>query len=203
VPPSNCSDSQGRRYPEPGWATGDSMPDRAGALGGSYRGSVFGGPLEPAEGSLATPAPRVADPDQGRCGFSSLSQPWLTQDLAYLPETDLGGVPLDGPRRLVRFESGPYTGKIRPDLQQNRWDAVNNLFDKVMQRLIDDGIRVIGLYVDLSRDAERLERAFNLPESPSFNAAKPPGMLIAIHDEEQVLPILHRVWEELGITHQP
>jgi hypothetical protein len=202
MPPSNCSDSQGRRYPQPGWATGGSMPDRTGALGGGQLNWI-NGPLAPVEGSLANPAPAVADPDKGGCGFTAPIHGPLGWDVAYLPETDLGGVPLDGPRRLARFESGPYKAKIRPDSAENRMAALSNLFDKALQSLLDDGIRVIGLYASSNRNPGGLESVFNIHGTPSFNAAKPAGMLVAIHDEEQVLPMLERVWETLGITRRP
>jgi hypothetical protein len=207
--PSHCLDIRGRRYPDPDWATGDSMPDRTGVLQVNRELGLVG-PLEAADRSIAIlrSAPTVmrtlrnkwegVTDRQTFCGFSDPGGYSIQRDLAYLPETDLGGVPLDGPRPLVRFTSGPYKGKIRPDSWENATAALENLFDRIMRRLDDDGIRVIVLYVNPYLDERKL--GMGLGGTSSFDAAKTPVTLLTIHDVEQVPYILENIWATLGRT---
>jgi hypothetical protein len=83
--------------------------------------------------------------------------------------------------------------------------ATANLFENTLRRLSDDGIRVVLLLVNaLAEDnllPDSLKTALNLAGDPSFNAAKPTGMLLPIHDAEQVMPMIERVWAEIGRPH--
>jgi hypothetical protein len=52
------------------------------------------------------------------------------QDIAYVPETDLMGIPFAGALELERFSSGPYSGRIRNDSSHNLSSAaINNLIN--------------------------------------------------------------------------
>ena len=196
-PPSNCADSQGRHYPEPGWATGDSMPDRTGLLSVLMGGDIRG-PLTGVELLESTPSPQQ-DP---KCGFVAPTSSWMSlyQDLAYLPDQDLTGLALDKPRPLVRFSEGPYKDKIRPDVLPNNRMAIANLFENMLRRLNDEGIRVVLVcvfergYVDM----KSLDRALNLPGTAAFDPARPAGMLLTIDDPEQVPRVIERLHSTLA-----
>lgn len=59
-------------------------------------------------------------------------------DIAYLPDTDDFGIPLDGKLPMIRFTTGPYQGKIRPDRESNRRRVVNNVYNNLMERIVAD-----------------------------------------------------------------
>jgi hypothetical protein len=189
LPPSGCSDNQGRHHPEPSWATGDSMPDRPGALGvlnldGHVLSRFLTGPLAPPDLEMQQPRFSASDP-KAACSLTAARAPSdVIRDIAYLPETDLNGIPLDGKRRLVRFEAGPYKGHIRPDSKENQGDALQNLFDNTMQRLRDDGIRVFVVRINPFRELGAVELG--------------PDLAFTVHDIEQVPAALNRIWVAIG-----
>jgi hypothetical protein len=173
VPPSGCADLQGRRYPDPEWATGDSMPDRTGVLRFTSEGQVIG-PLGPSEVSATAVLPAEAPVDKG-CAFLAPDASYVPmhRDLAYVPDTDLMGVPLEGTEPLVRFDQGPYRGKIRPDVPENVRAIQRNLFDNSLQRLSNAGIRVVVVWMNRFTD-------------PTGFRSTPSRTLITIHHEEQI-----------------
>jgi von Willebrand factor type A domain len=87
------------------------------------------------------------------CAMSKLSFPpanAFRQDIAYIPETDLLGVPFAGALELERFSSGPYSGRIRPDSFHNLASAALNNFVNAAQTARKDTtlkpvIHVIGI----------------------------------------------------------
>jgi hypothetical protein len=186
VPPSGCPDTQGHRYPDPDWATGDSMPDRTGVLRFTDAGQIIG-PLGPPEGTPAAVLPAAAPVDNA-CAFASAVFPYVPmhRDLAYVPDTDVAGVPFEGAEPLVRFEQGPYRGKIRPDLPENIFAIQRNLLPNALQRLNKAGIRAVLVWINPFADPVGLESALNLPGANSFDASRPSGAMITIHHEDQI-----------------
>lgn len=197
IVPSACADTQGRHYPDLGWATGDSMPDVKGALIIAWPNLPIS--IPPVGHLLPPDSPAVEDVSvhtAARCGSTTpFPQFDISRDIAYLPETDIAGTALDvnvpsSPwlrfalfyRFLERFESGPYKGKIRPDLWRNRRMAAFNLLENELERLRNDGIEVIRVSVGENNP---------LPRE------------ISIHDTEQVTSALERVWTAMGRTRKP
>jgi hypothetical protein len=189
LPPSGCPDLEGRVYPAADWASGDSMPDRAGTLMVMRPGPFLFGALEPAA-DMGLVRFSASAPKSSACRLlSTISVSPIEQDIAYLPDTDLAGTPITGRHGLIRFESGPYQGKIRPDLPGNLTNALRNLFENTIQRLKDDGIRVIVLAMSAYAESD-----FTMPSAP------PLDMLLTIHDREQVPAALKSVWTAIGRT---
>jgi hypothetical protein len=189
LPPSGCPDLEGRVYPAADWASGDSMPDRAGTLMVMRPGPFLFGALEPTA-DMGLVRFSASAPKSSACRLlSTISVSPIEQDIAYLPDTDLAGTPITGRHGLIRFESGPYQGKIRPDLPGNLTNALRNLFENAIQRLRDDGIRVIVLAMSAYAESD-----FTMPSAP------PLDMLLTIHDREQVPAALKSVWTAIGRT---
>jgi hypothetical protein len=110
----------------------------------------------------------------------------MHRDLAYVPDTDVAGVPFEGAEPLVRFEQGPYRGKIRPDLPENIFAIQRNLLPNALQRLNKAGIRAVLVWINPFADPVGLESALNLPGANSFDASRPSGAMITIHHEDQI-----------------
>jgi hypothetical protein len=62
------------------------------------------------------------------------------QDIAYIPETDLMGIPFSGALELERFSSGPYSGRIRNDSFHNLSSAAINNFINAAQAARADAL---------------------------------------------------------------
>lgn len=197
LPPSGCADLRVRFEGEAGLANGDSVPDRIGVLALLFAPMS---PLLPPDGPMP-PLPRQPINPSGTCGFTGPPFRSLVQDVAYLPETDIGGVPLDGPRRLERFESGPYQGKIRPDSTANSQAALQNAFENVVHRLNGKGIGVFFLSASpYGSPPADLNSALNVPGSVGYDASRCAGFVLAIHDTEQLPRALNETWAALGRT---
>ncbi len=197
LPPSNCGDTQGRHFPDPEWASGNSMPDRAGAL--AEFGFDLVGPLLYTDGRAGIVhglSVLLPDPD---CDFEGVrSRPNGMRDVAFLPEADLDEVSLDGPRRLVRFDNGPYRGHIRPDSGDNIRDALGNLFQNTLTRLVDEGIHVFVLYFNPRVNPDGFQNVLNIPGSAAWSPEKPWGLLITLHDDQQVPHAIDQIRAAIG-----
>jgi len=192
LPPSACADNQGRHFPDPAWAAGGSMPLQTGALA-ELRPVGLVGPL------LAIPAERhfangiSASLPDGSCGFKEgLASRHVSRDIAYLPETDISGALLEGRAPLVRFDSGPYRGRLRPDSLENIQSVLSNLLENTLTRLVHDGIHVVVVHFNPREEPPESLKVLNMADPSAWN------MLISLHDEQQMPGAIAQIRAVLG-----
>lgn len=209
---SNCRDASGKNFKQSGWAP----QDRVGVLvaegeGTNSTGATFG-LIKPYAASIAASdvtlgsAPGTMDDGTG-CAFvanttSYTNMQYVRRDIAFVPEFDLYGNRLDccyKTTSLLRFTSGPYSGRIRPDRPISVGVAATNATDNAARRIRQDPnsptiFYVIGLG---AVDSNLLLRVANDPSSPTYVRTEPNGLYVYAPDKTQLNQAFARIASEI------
>jgi len=112
------------------------------------------------------------------------SRYFLMQDVAYIPDTDASGTPVAGKKPLVRFNGGPYAGKIRPDLSENVLNAAQNVAERLARTARDSATLPITTYVVALHSQPDTAPFFasiaNDPAAENFDKRAPAGLVVHV-----------------------
>jgi hypothetical protein len=127
-------------------------------------------------------------------------------NLAYIPEHDLRGVPVTASHPLKRFEAGPYAGKIVVDSRETIFNAIANQVENAAQ-LLRSGppdptfVYVIGFANPNASDALKslasLQQLANDPSGLSYDSSQPTGLAILTDEPDAFWPAFQRIRQHI------